>query len=1817
MDQLEDGEKSHASLLLGAAVSRGFVVRSGKQGARRGGMGAVRIRETYLRGDRLLISMRDTLLGEEGGGGGGEGAGPSQRPTRTVGSEDSRWQEKREGQRRCRSYVCPTADFLQCYLELFDRPSFAACFQRGGGGGGGGGGAEEGRGCNLLLLHSELSKLTGATGALSMKQERRLAQIARALPGTLVFFDKFCPDLHGATTTAAAAAAAGPHVDGRTTSDGREGDVRHPSPPTSPPSKHLAFSSSSSSSSCFSCSSVLAACRWCSAELENASVFVLSDDDDGRTGDDDEDDDDKQHSRRAAVQGFSSDGDAHQAGTGVGEDVEGGSGTPRVVLSLRDFLGGFVWGEAGEELARRGDLLRRMHLANKAATSASSGASRGEGDTRASSPLSRPHPSKTQLEALVAGGEALKGRLDVFEHNPKEGLVVVGAGGGAGAEALEGWTDVAGRMKVLVVGREGMNRSIHGDTVVVTLLPRRRWRAATDRMRLTHAAGEEEDIPLGLESDSTGVGGGGDVDVDVDGDAPPGAMPTGFVVGVVEEGRRPYVVTIPPEETVGQGGSATVAAVPMDPRVPKIRIKTRQLAKISGQRLVVTVDGWDVGHMFPFGHYVTSLGPVGEVSSEAAALLVECRTSFHPFSFNALASLPLVPNPPKESQKPRDALTPPATLAQRERPEDGFGKAPRWQDSGWRVQESDVVGRRDLRGERVVSVDPPGCQDIDDAMHVTRKPNGKLEIGVHIADVTRFVAADGPLDREARARATTVYLVHRRIDMLPALLASDLCSLHAGQDRLSVSAVWEAEEDGEDIRLSKRADGSPVCWFGRTVIHSRASMTYDQAQMLVESGEIAKKRGHEEPPPGQAGRDVESSLQPGLAHDLRLLTRVASRTSRAERVKNGAIDLSQTGAELKFKIDPITGTPLAVAGKEDSEIHHTIAELMILANSAVAEKIQRTFPSSALVRVHASPDPSRLTAFEGVAARVGVDGNNNNNNKTLNSKGGGGGAKGLSECLASVEGGALQGEAGRSKAGLLKSLAVRAMSEAEYVSTGTLSDHQASGKGLEPESQGRFGHFGLGLSHYTHFTSPIRRYADIVVHRLLLASLGVCASTLPNPRHNHNPTPLHTSGDGYNAAHRGEEDGALPPSMAPSVMEMERAAVGKAEMDAAERRSGRAGAGDASFVTNPDGTRTYSKVSVSAPAITSDTATSCAPPPPGMEAFPDLANPALGGDGDDLLDALLGLDVSGATAAAVAPQPPPSTTAGEAEIGIDTHRTFSDVTGVTGAAGGAAGGAAAAGDDGDSLLDALLGLDVETPAVTTMEDDTGGAGYGNDGVPFGGDADAAWLTSAEAKEKAAKGSNKWEGGGGGEVGDLAVASPPPFEGAELGTLCTHLNERNRNAKRLAQRCQEMFLRLFFKDHSQVVQGLVLSLRSNGFIAYVPAFDAKGPVYISDKDGQVQVDPALLGLSASTGSQPSKAFATLPACRALPGASASLVSEPGPPANASRRGDTSAAGGGSGRQGEKGEEAVLEVRPPPGMGGKVLRLRALDGISLRLSCDVLPTQARLPKVRFLLAGVGNRPASRPGRTPPPPTTVNSSRPVTEGVRIELDPASKKPGGSAARLGEAPRRVGGGVGRGLYWLLQGARDDAICTANVYLAGHGGSGVPHGPAAVAAAAAPEGLAAAELAAESFARRMAKKERKSTKAGLSPTSPTQEQQRSEVGAGRALFGGFVPSRQAPAPSLYDFGSSNSKQEGGRGGGAGSTSGGGFTDVSSLASIYSQAGVVPGGAGGGAAGGAGGTLETLNDARVRQYTQEATTRAHRLGAEKRNSRISKSKRQG
>ncbi|KAG5189400.1 hypothetical protein JKP88DRAFT_192931, partial [Tribonema minus] len=728
----------------------------------------------------------------------------------------------------------------------------------------------------------------------------------------------------------------------------------------------------------------------------------------------------------------------------------------------------------------------------------------------------------------------------------------------------------------------------------------------------------------------------------------------------------------------------------MDPRAPRIKLRTHQLSRLMGQRLLVQVDAWERGMRFPSGHYVRALGPAGDAETEVAALLLEHDAAFPPFSARALACLP----------------------------------RRGWRDSGWTVPEEDSTARKDLRGGgyRVFSVDPPGCQDIDDAMHV-REIGGsgmvrRLEVGVHIADVARFVAHGSPLDREARQRGTTTYLSHRRFDMLPALLAGDICSLHGGRDRLAVSVFWEVEqlEDGK---------GLPSQFGQNLVIRSVAAMTYDQAHTLITKGRIS-----DQPPvpPGQAGAPVPPDLHPPLSGDLKLLTLFA-RWLRQQRSESGALDLTKAEGELKFKLHPVTGLPVAVTAKAELEINHTIAELMILANRTVAETVLRAFPSAALLRTHAPVQASRLGLLQEVAAAAGI----------------------------SVEvgsGGALQASLERSQAArgagvgaLLKSLATRVMSEAVYVCTGTLDEHSAGG-GVTGE---RLSHFGLGIGSYTHFTSPIRRYADVVVHRLLLAATGL----------------------GYAA------------EAAPSADDAGAAAATVTAVTAVE------------------------------------TAQEEAAPPALAAGLGDL-------DGDDLIDALL-------------------------DMGSDDD------------------------DDGGGNAQQKGGGDVEV----------------EEGVEVGGDV-------------------------------AVVRKGAPFGTLELARVCEHLNSRTRGAKQLSQQCQELFLRLHFMNRVRVVDAVVMSLKANGFLAYIPAFDTKGPVFLADKSGVVQMAPQLLRLPADSGGEPAQGFAMIPNCRALP--HARLVLQEGTP-----------------------QELRVEVEKAAAVTFHVPMV-----VQLYVTCDVQPHKARLPDLRFGLA-----------------------------------------------------------------------------------------------------------------------------------------------------------------------------------------------------------------------------------------------------------------------
>lgn len=272
--------------------------------------------------------------------------------------------------------------------------------------------------------------------------------------------------------------------------------------------------------------------------------------------------------------------------------------------------------------------------------------------------------------------------------------------------------------------------------------------------------------------------------------------PTGRIVGIVRRKWRQYCGILQPsliEDTTRH------IFVPADRKIPRIRIETRQAAKLQNQRIVVTIDSWPRNSRYPHGHFVRSLGPLGNMATENEVILLEHDVPHCKFSEEVLSFLPKMP---------------------------------------WTITEEDYAKRVDLRDLCICSVDPPGCTDIDDALHCRELPNGNLEVGVHIADVSHFIRPGNALDKEAAARGTTVYLVGKRIDMVPELLSSNLCSLVGGEERFAFSVVWEVDHQANI--LAKR--------FHKSVIKSKRAMTYEEAQAIIDdeaqTGEIAQSLRH-------------------------------------------------------------------------------------------------------------------------------------------------------------------------------------------------------------------------------------------------------------------------------------------------------------------------------------------------------------------------------------------------------------------------------------------------------------------------------------------------------------------------------------------------------------------------------------------------------------------------------------------------------------------------------------------------------------------------------------------------------------------------------------------------------------------------------------------------------------------------------------------------------------------------------------------------------------------------------------------------------------
>ncbi|CAE6457234.1 unnamed protein product [Rhizoctonia solani] len=441
---------------------------------------------------------------------------------------------------------------------------------------------------------------------------------------------------------------------------------------------------------------------------------------------------------------------------------------------------------------------------------------------------------------------------------------------------------------------------------------------------------------------------------------------------------------------------------PTDKRVPLIAIPTEQAppdfvtnSEAYADKLFVACikrhASIPISSLHPFGTLVEELGPIGDVEVETSALLKDCNFPTEEFTENVIKCLPPLP---------------------------------------WTIPEREYETRRDFRNERVFTIDPTTAKDMDDALHVQVNDDGTYDIGVHITDVSYFVKPNTALDRDARKRATSVYLVQRAVPMLPPTLSEELCSLVPGKERLTFSAVFTMTQDARVIKK----------WFGRSIIKSAAKLSYSEAQGVIDGGNLASKNVD----PQHSANAIEGDIK--ILHNL-------AKQMRERRIENGTLSIQSL--RLKFDLDE-SGAPVDCSDELQTEANHLIAEFMILANTAVAQQIAVHLPEQALLRRHEEPIERRLAGFKERAARLGYEVDTSS-------------AGALQRSFNAV-----QDPTARR---LLEILCSKAMHRAKYFCTGMLDI-------------AKYSHYALAEPLYTHFTSPIRRYADILVHRQLESVIG-------------------------------------------------------------------------------------------------------------------------------------------------------------------------------------------------------------------------------------------------------------------------------------------------------------------------------------------------------------------------------------------------------------------------------------------------------------------------------------------------------------------------------------------------------------------------------------------------------------------------------------------------------------------------------------------------------------------------------------------------------
>ncbi|RUS19734.1 LOW QUALITY PROTEIN: hypothetical protein BC937DRAFT_87023 [Endogone sp. FLAS-F59071] len=536
------------------------------------------------------------------------------------------------------------------------------------------------------------------------------------------------------------------------------------------------------------------------------------------------------------------------------------------------------------------------------------------------------HLLPSQVAAGIKAGAFHQGTLNISMHNYLEGTIM-------------GLVDGTER-QIYIIGRAHLNRAVQSDVVAVQMLPKNEWRGSPSVAVVEEEEEEEEDVVEDTKKDEVGVHNARDASGETAMEivSPKFTTANGKGCGYRAKKLAPVCINLEIRYISGlnlrfistncsidyvsnwilenrmvrycgyidklsikaAASSQNVFFYAMDRRIPKIKIRTRQAHTLKDQRIVVAIDSWPNTSRHPIGHFVKALGAAGDKETETEVLLLEHDVPYQEFAPQVLKELP------PEGDK-------------------------------WMVQPKHFEGRIDLRELNICSIDPPGCTDIDDALHIRSLPNGNYEIGVHIADVTHFVKPNMTMDNEAAHRGTTVYLVDKRIDMLPSLLGTNLCSLRSNVDRLAFSCLWEITEDAEIVNVD----------FKKSVIRSKHSFTYEEAQNRID--------------------DIRQ--QDDVTNGIRILNSLA-KLLRQRRLDRGALTLASP--EVRFNLENDSQDPVDVEMKELQETNALVEEFMLLANISVAEKIFSKFPDSSMLRRHAIPPDSNFEALEKAVSPLGI-----------------------------------------------------------------------------------------------------------------------------------------------------------------------------------------------------------------------------------------------------------------------------------------------------------------------------------------------------------------------------------------------------------------------------------------------------------------------------------------------------------------------------------------------------------------------------------------------------------------------------------------------------------------------------------------------------------------------------------------------------------------------------------------------------------------------------------------------------------------------------